>query len=219
MRTTTELHSIFDRFFLDCHTLPEQHYQIKGQFSPKGWAAVCQQAGLTNYGSCSANLTVHKSKASVMIAGELSALVEQVCGRTLENFTQPLHAQFKERLWLDSYLAPEDEMVLETGQLHVGEFIAQQVLLHLDPFPIHPDSLVTARGEWGISDGLGDGDDEKHPFAVLKGLQKTFDSDNTHAAVCKSTRRPRTDVSKRRLNDGCTQEESDPVPTRTASRA
>ena len=113
----------------------------------------------------------------IRLDGEIDAEVEQTCVVTLEPFRADLRDRFT--LFFSPHLDPQkprpdmdmpltDEMLadeawpepIEDGRIDLGEAVAQQFSLVLDPHPRAPGAVLD-----GAS--LGDDPDEDNPFRAL----------------------------------------------------
>jgi hypothetical protein len=65
--------------------------------------------------------------------------------------------------------------VLQGSLLDMKDYFIQQIILHMNAYPIHPAILATKEGEFDIKDGqekrIQQEKEEKNPFSVLKGLK------------------------------------------------
>lgn len=112
----------------------------------------------------------------VRVSGRLSAAVTQTCGVTLA----PVFSDIAEEFELSYAFAPEPvhgrEIELdvagedppepiEDGVIDVGEVVAEQLALAIDPFPRAPDAAFEPPPEMEESKPAG-------PFAALEALRK-----------------------------------------------
>lgn len=148
-------------------------------------AALAQRFGIPAVHRLEAVVTLQRRPGGdIAFAADLHAAVTQSCVVTLaplevvvdEPFTLVFRPGIDEdeadRIALEDL---EDELVepLVDDVIDIGEVVAQQLALALDPYPRSPD--LPADGEGLV---LGDGDLEplaepENPFAVLKGLTKS----------------------------------------------
>ena len=100
----------------------------------------------------------------VRIKGKIMALTRRQCVISLENFDEKMNETF-EVLYADHPPAESDEIVdqIDKGRIHLGEVVAEQYGLALNPFPKKP----------GVPNPYMEPEQEKqHPFANLKKILK-----------------------------------------------
>ncbi len=140
-------------------------------------AAVAKRLGLKGLPSLSARVTVKPWLDGVEITGRFEAVVEQVCGVTLDPFEQPLQGEIDIRavpagsphapspdggeLELDPE-APDAPDVLETDAVDVAGYVVEHLALELDPFPRKPGATFDYQPP----------EEETSPFAALKKLKE-----------------------------------------------
>lgn len=80
----------------------------------------------------------------VRITGTLEALTCRQCVISLEKFDEKMHEDF-EVLYADNPPADTDEIIdtIDKGRIHLGEIIAEQYGLALNPFPHAPNKKET----------------------------------------------------------------------------
>lgn len=138
-------------------------------------AAVAKRLGLRSLPSLSARVTVKPWLDGAEITGRFEAVVEQVCGVTLDPFEQPLQGQIDVRvvpagsphaassdggeLELDPD-APDAPDVLEADAVDVAGYVVEHLALELDPFPRKPGATF----DYQLPE------EETSPFAALKKL-------------------------------------------------
>lgn len=138
-------------------------------------AAVAKRLGLKSLPSLSARVTVKPWLDGAEITGRFEAVVEQVCGVTLDPFEQPVagdidirvvpagspHAASSDggELELDPD-APDAPDVLETDAVDVAGYVVEHLALELDPFPRKPGATFDYQPP----------EEETSPFAALKKL-------------------------------------------------
>ncbi|WP_156467192.1 MULTISPECIES: DUF177 domain-containing protein [unclassified Phenylobacterium] len=138
-------------------------------------AAVAKQLGLRSLPSLSARVTVKPWLDGAEITGRFEAVVEQVCGVTLDPFEQALEGEIDVRvvpagsphaaspdggeLELDPD-APDAPDVLETDAVDVAGYVVEHLALELDPFPRKPGATFDYQPP----------EEETSPFAALKKL-------------------------------------------------
>jgi len=119
------------------------------------------------------------SASGLTVTGRLRAEVRQVCVVSLEEFDGPVEEEFQIDFTPDAFdgAAGEDEIEVDLAEedlpepfdgeaIDLGEIVAQQLALALDPHPRRPG--VDPVG--GKSAGPGAGE-EGSPFAVLRQLK------------------------------------------------
>ncbi|HKP80330.1 MAG TPA: DUF177 domain-containing protein [Phenylobacterium sp.] len=138
-------------------------------------AAIAKQLRLRSLPSLTAQVTLKPWLDGVEITGRFKAVVEQVCGVSLDPFEQPVegdidvravpagseHARAPEGGELDLDLeAPDPPDVLENDIIDVAGYVVEHLALELDPFPRKP----------GASFDYQPPEEETSPFAALKKL-------------------------------------------------
>lgn len=138
-------------------------------------AAVAKRLGLKSLPSLSARVIVKPWLDGAEITGRFHAVVEQVCGVTLDPFEQSLEGEIEVRvvpagsphaassdggeLELDPD-APDAPDVLETEAVDVAGYVVEHLALELDPFPRKPGATFDYQPP----------EEETSPFAALKKL-------------------------------------------------
>lgn len=154
-------------------------------------SALAERFGLIALDSLIATLTLDTQPEGgvVRVHGEFSAEVVQTCVITLEPLSSRLHASF-ERLYgpqengaetdaseeSATVIAPDAEEPLEPfvdGAIDIGEAVAEQVAIELDPFPRAPGAVY--QGQPGESDDNHEAGGSRRPFAALKDLMDKTD--------------------------------------------
>ena len=110
-----------------------------------------------------ADLTVYPSEI-VRIVGKVEALTRRECVISLEKFDEKMAEDF-EVLYADNPPADSDEIIdtIDKGRIHLGEIVAEQYGLALNPFPKKP----------GVKNPYQDvAEEQAHPFANLKKILK-----------------------------------------------
>ena len=138
-------------------------------------AAVAKRLGLSGLRALTADVTVKPWLDGVEIAGRFEAVVEQVCGVSLESFEQPLsgeievhavppgspHAAVSEGGELDlDPDAPDAPDILAGDAVDVAAYVVEHLALEIDPFPRKPGAEFDYQAEAV----------ETSPFAALKKL-------------------------------------------------
>lgn len=140
-------------------------------------AAIAKRLGLRSLPGLTAEVTVKPWLDGVELTGRFQAVVEQVCGVSLDPFEQPLEGEIEVRavptgsphatsseggeLELDPD-APDPPDVLETDAVDVAGYVVEHLALEIDPFPRKP----------GVSFDYQPPEEETSPFAALKKLQE-----------------------------------------------
>ena len=149
-------------------------------------SALAKRFGLVQLHSLIATVTLNRQpgRGIVRVHGELSAEIVQTCVITVEPLSTHLHASL-ERLYgprengaetdapEDSVtvIAPDAEEPQEPfvdGAIDIGEAVAEQVAIELDPFPRAPGAVY--EGQSSDSDESGEAGESRRPFADLKDL-------------------------------------------------
>ena len=138
-------------------------------------AALAKQLLLVNLPSLSAELTVKPWLDGAEITGRFRAVVEQICGISLETFEQPVegeiqvrlvppgspHAQSAEGGEVELDLeAPDPPDLLEHDHFDLAAYVVEHLGLEIDPFPRKP----------GVEFDYAPPTEEVSPFAVLRKL-------------------------------------------------
>lgn len=140
-------------------------------------AAIAKRLGLRSLPALTADVTVKPWLDGVELSGRFQAVVEQVCGVSLDPFEQPLDGDIDVRavpagsphaasadggeLELDPD-APDPPDVLETDAIDVAGYVVEHLALEIDPFPRKP----------GVTFDYQPPEEETSPFAALKKLQE-----------------------------------------------
>ena len=135
-------------------------------------AALAARFGLPGIAALSGRFTLHHERGGIIAAQlAMTARVTQLCVITLEPFEADIAEQVELRFVPaaklegdEEVLAPEslegpDEIPYEDGIIDLGEALAEQLALALDPYPRKPGAV--------LPDEASDG--EANPFAALKG--------------------------------------------------
>ncbi|MBV8535132.1 MAG: DUF177 domain-containing protein [Alphaproteobacteria bacterium] len=146
--------------------------------TPAECSALAQRFGLLGLGRLEARVRLRRSHAGtqVHLAGHLSADVTQACVVSLEPVDNHLKADFTVVYGdlaadTDVSVDVDEESAVEplpVGTLDIGEAVAQELALALDPYP-HAHGAVVESGS-----GVGAGSEARpNPFSVLANLRKT----------------------------------------------
>lgn len=137
--------------------------------------AIARQLGLESLAALTAEITALPWFDGVELTGSFRAVVEQICGVTLDAFEQPVEGQIKVRIVPSGSLhaedmeggdleldpdAPDPPDILINDVVDVAAYVVEHLALELDPFPRKPGA--TFRFEVA--------DEEMSPFAALKAL-------------------------------------------------
>jgi uncharacterized metal-binding protein YceD (DUF177 family) len=149
-------------------------------------SALAQRFGLVALDSLNAMLTLdtQPGRGLVRVRGEFSAEIVQNCVITLEPLSSCLHTSF-ERLYGPQengteestiILAPDAEEPPEpfvNGAIDIGEAVAEQMAIELDPFPRAAGAIY--QGQPDESDVNHEAGELRLPFAALKDLMNKTD--------------------------------------------
>jgi len=138
-------------------------------------AALAKRLGLVSLPALTADLTVKPWLDGVELTGRFHAVVEQICGVTLDPFEQPVDGEIDVRavppgsphaaapeggeVELDPD-APDAPDILAGDEIDVAAYLVEHLALELDPFPRKP----------GVSFEYEAPAEETSPFAALKKL-------------------------------------------------
>jgi len=115
------------------------------------------------------------SSGRYRVTGELSALIKQTCGVTLDPVHQHIEEAFdvefrsdfrpttSSEIDVDAF-SEDDPEPIESGEIRVGRFFCELVVSALDPFPRAPDAALD-QSESGGADAA------HNPFAALAHLK------------------------------------------------
>lgn len=155
------------------HRLPLAHVPAAGQrlrleAGPAEREALARRFDLLSLESLAAELRLTPAdEGAVQVTGELTAELEQACGITLAPIRQSVREPIAWRL-LPEGMEPSDgeddpdDIETENGIADLGEALAQQLSLALDPYPRAPGATMPENAE----------DDAAHsPFAKLLRLK------------------------------------------------
>jgi len=138
-------------------------------------AAIAKRLGLKSLPALKADVTVKPWLDGAELTGTFDAVVEQVCGVSLDPFEQPLRGEIEVRvvpegsphavtpeggdLELDAD-APDAPDVLEGDAIDVAGYVVEHLALEVDPFPRKPGATFDYEAP----------EEETSPFAALKKL-------------------------------------------------
>lgn len=146
---------------------------------PQECAALARRFDLPAVDSLSGRLRVWRPGDGpiIRIEGRLAAEVRQTCVVTLETFASRLSEDFVQLFTLEApaaggevFVSPEDEDTpepLEGDALDLGEVLAEQLALALDPHPRKPDAGLEG-ASFSLGEATAESDEEDSPFAALK---------------------------------------------------
>lgn len=152
-------------------------YLVEGEATAESWAKACKQMGVGAGGYCKARCVFEKTHGVLKFEGHISFDSERECVRTLQSFMEEQSFEFKDEVLLGENREDENETreVLKTAILDMGDFLTQQIILNMNPYPIHPGTLASKDGEFNYLDGqekaLLEEKAQKNPFSVLKDLK------------------------------------------------
>lgn len=143
--------------------------------TPAERAALARRFGLPAIGSLRAEVALMPEPGgAVRAAGRLRAAVVQACVVSLEPVEQVVDVALDLRFLPDPEGSWEpgedpdgpDEIGCEDEVIELGEAVAEQLALALDPYPRHPDAVLPDAGEAVPDPGAPAG---PAPFAALSG--------------------------------------------------
>jgi uncharacterized metal-binding protein YceD (DUF177 family) len=149
----------------------------KLQAEPAELEALARRFAIPAVKSLKAQLQVEPARGGLKVEGKLWATVVQLCVVTLEEFEQPVEAPV-ERYFvpagsiidLEFESAEEDFDPIENDEIDLGELVAENLGLALDPYPRRPGVAFT-EGELIKPE---DKEPERSPFAALQRLKAGF---------------------------------------------
>lgn len=157
------------------HEVSRGPVRLRLEPSPEQRVAIAQTLGLQGLPSLSAQITATAWLDGVELTGRFEAVVEQICGVSLEAFEQPLeglieiravpdgspHAQDAKggELELDAE-GPDAPDVLIRDEIDVAAYLVEHLALEIDPFPRKPGATFDYQAPA----------EETSPFAALKKL-------------------------------------------------
>lgn len=158
-------------------SLTERPVALTVEAGPAERTALAGRFGLLGLGALAARLDIRRDAGGVVVLhGVLEADVVQACVVTLEPVPAHVVDDFVLRFSADApdlddeeidlTLADADIEPLEGEVLDVGEIVAQQLSLALDPYPRAPGAALPE------PDAEGEGEDAASPFAALERLRR-----------------------------------------------
>ena len=133
------------------------------QASPKELIALAKRFEVEKIHSLQAKLTIYPGDI-VRITGKIKALTQRQCVISLEEFDEEMGEEF-EVLYSDNPPVESDEIIdtIDKGRIHLGEIVAEQYGLALNPFPKKP----------GVKNPYAEVSEKtQRPFANLKKILK-----------------------------------------------
>ncbi len=143
--------------------------------------ALAERFELLSLDRLEATLHLRRSagKPVVRISGRFEAEVTQACVVTLEPVAGHLEGSFSRCYSLAPGDAVEREILVDIGEeeqpepvppggIDLGEVVAEQLALNLDPYP-RVEGARLEQAEWG---GSPEGDRRRSPFAALAALKE-----------------------------------------------
>lgn len=133
-------------------------------------ARIAKAFGLSSLDSLAADLDLAPSPRGWTLKGRLRAELAQTCGVTLEPLPMTVDDAFSITLAEQApdtdgeiVVSLDDEVpdLIEDGRIDLGQYVVEQLALHLDPFPRKPGAEFVQPAEPA----------EISPFAVLQGLK------------------------------------------------
>jgi uncharacterized metal-binding protein YceD (DUF177 family) len=154
--------------------IPESGREERLRASPAECAALAKRFAIEAVDRLEATLLLrHEPGGAVTVTGRLTADVVQACVVSLEPVEQRIDEPVDLRL-----LPPEaelsddpegpDEIPIEGDTVDLGEAIAEQLALSLDPYP---------RAEGAVLPEAGEADGASGPFGALAALRRRDDAD------------------------------------------
>ena len=151
--------------------LPDDGREERLKANPAECAALARRFGIPAVNRLEAVVRLQpETGGGVSVRGRLSAEVVQECVVTLEPVTQTVEEEVVLRI-----LGPEeepsddpeapDEIAAEGDSVDLGEAIAEQLSLALDPYPRAPGAALPGEEEGGEAAPTG-------PFAALAAFKK-----------------------------------------------
>lgn len=150
---------------------------------PDERAALARRFGLLELPALSAELAVRREPGDLIsVSGHMSAKVVQSCVVTLEPLSQQIERDFELLYSLASLPEPKGEVVIDpegvdppeplpSDGLDLGEAVAEQLALALDPYPRAPGATFQGRSEAREGEGNSAESKPSGPFATLARLK------------------------------------------------
>lgn len=159
------------------------HVELKAR--PEERRALVARFGLEDLSDLSGELSVYWRGEEIVVEGRIKAAATQACIVTLEPVDETIDEEFvviyaerpgaaQEHEPPENEFAAPRELVepLEGDSIDLGELLAQQLSLALNPYPRAEDAELPEEGQSvGGTREEKDSDDSANPFAVLKRLK------------------------------------------------
>jgi uncharacterized metal-binding protein YceD (DUF177 family) len=143
--------------------------------------ALARRFGLLSLDRLEARLQLRRpaGKPLVRVSGRFVAEATQACVVTLEPVAGHLEGSFSRCYSLAAGAPAEQEVLVDIdeeeepepvppGGIDLGEIVAEQLALNLDPYP-RVEGAKLAQAEWGA---VSEGEQGRSPFAVLDSLKE-----------------------------------------------
>ena len=162
---------------LNVDSLKNGAYYIEGDVSEANWFNACEQIDVPKSGKCHISCTLNKRGNVLKFMGDIQTEMRRECVRTLKVFDEKETIHFDEEVYIDEVENEEGAMkeALHGSVLEMKDYLTQQIILHMNTYPVHPDTLSAKKGAFGLDDGqekaIKKEKLEKNPFSVLKGLK------------------------------------------------
>jgi uncharacterized metal-binding protein YceD (DUF177 family) len=160
---------------LKLHELGRGPVQLRLEPAADERAAIARQLRLESLPALSADLTVSPWMDGLEITGRIRAVVEQICGVSLDAFEQAVDGEIEVRavpassalaqvpegsdLQLDAD-GPDAPDVMTGDSVDLAAYVIEHLALEIDPFPRKPGAVFDYEGPV----------EETSPFAALKKL-------------------------------------------------
>ena len=147
--------------------VPSAGREMEISATPAEAAALAIRFGIPEVRRLGARLRLApEANGPVMVTGEISATVVQLCVVSQDPVVEQVAARVSLRLLPAGRAATDtpDDLVdeIETGgQVDLGDLVAEEVALALNPYPRHPDAEMPPEAS----------DPEENPFAALAALK------------------------------------------------
>jgi uncharacterized metal-binding protein YceD (DUF177 family) len=153
--------------------------EVALEATPTECAALAKRFGILGIGALSARLRlVPEPGGTVRVRGTLAASVEQLCVVTLEPVTQAVEAPVDLRILGEGEVPADDdpdspdEIESAGGVADLGEAVAEQLSLALDPYPRAPGAELPPSLRSGPETGEPEEPGRPNPFAKLARLRE-----------------------------------------------
>ena len=170
--------------------LNETETFLKLSANEKERKSLSDRFGISSIKSLTADVRIEPKskgkKVEVMVDADISAKVIQTCVVTLDPIKNEVHTKARVHFVSDEpKISADDEIwgedddlpdLIIDGVIDIGEIVAEQVALLLDPFPRSPGAQFDTQEE--DVETLEGVEKKPHPFAVLEKLKGKLD-DNT----------------------------------------